>query len=177
MKITNLLFAFLCIAVPFFGQNCAYAQQRDVAGTYEVILCHGDCDFDKSDRVVVKGYFVLFNQPIDKETLRRSWADFEVQFGYPDATACFSLKPLRNNAQTFAGIIRNGTTSWKQRENSNSIEFNVYRSADGFCDITGDISGGLFKGKATTRHMGRTTSDDTVLARRIGNPDLKFCIQ
>jgi hypothetical protein len=176
MKITNLLFIFLG-AVPLLGPSYASAQQRDVAGTYEVILCPGDCDFDKSDSVVVKGYFVLFNQPIDKERLKRSWADFEVQFGYPDSTACFSFKPLKSNRQTFAGIIRNGTTSWKRRENSDTIEFGVYRSADGFCDIAGEFSGRLFKGKAITRHMGKTTSEDTVLARRIGDPDMKFCIQ
>jgi hypothetical protein len=176
MKKIKMMLVFLCIAIPFFGLSSASGQQRDIAGTYEVILCSGDCNFDEKDHVIVKGYFVFFNQPIDKETLKRQWANFDTQFSV-NPTACFSLEPLKGSSRTFAGIIRNGTTAWSQSKNSDAIEFPVYASADGSCKIVGESTGKLFRGKATTRHMGETISVYSVTARWIADPDVKYCVQ
>jgi hypothetical protein len=171
-----MMFAFLCIAILFFGLNGAFAQQPDIAGAYEAILCTGDCNFDKKDNVVVRGHFVFFNQPIDKGTLNREWANFESQFDV-NPTACFSLERLKGSSQTFAGIIRNGTFSWRKSKDPGAIEFSIFGSADGSCKITGKSTGKFFRGKATTQHMGETLSNYSVTARRIGKPDVKFCVE
>jgi hypothetical protein len=151
MKKPKVIFPFLFIAFAFFKLNGAYPQQ--LAGAYEAILCTGDCNFDKSDNVVVKGYFVFFDRPIDKETLNRQWANFEARFDV-NPTACFSLERLKGSSKTFAGIIRNGAFSWRKKKDPDVIEFSIFGSADGSCTITGQSSGQWFRGKTTHKKGG-----------------------
>ena len=159
----------------FFAANNAFAQQINFAGSYEMLLCVGDCSIDEPDKAYIKGHLVIFDEPLDKDTLELYWADFEATLGNPP-TACFFFEQLKERSQSFAGIIENGTTTWTRSEGSDAIEFTVYRSADGRTIIVGTFTGKQFKGKVITHHMGQLTASDTITARRIGKPDVKLCV-
>lgn len=171
---------FLCTSTMLFGLDSPSGQQSDSVGSYEVIICTGDCNFDGNDNVILKGHFVIFDEPVDQDTQERLWAEFETNYGIPKPTACFELAPpdrdsTRGKPLGNLGANRNGFTTWRKRRDSGAVEITLFRSIDALCRIAVKKTGELFRGKATNMFMGRTESYK-VTARRIGKPDVMFCV-
>jgi hypothetical protein len=173
-------FIFLCMATILLVPDYASGQQNNFAGSYEMIICAGICSFESNDNVILKGHFVLFDEPIDQDMRDRLWAEFEASLGTSEPTACFEMAPpnidgTRGKPRGNLGAYRNGFTAWRKRRDSSAVEFDIFRSIDARCQLRVEITESLSRGKVTNEFMDMKEFYD-VTARRIGKPDVNFCV-
>jgi hypothetical protein len=169
-----------------------------LAGTYELFVCKGRCPPGDSARAVAVGRLVLQDSAIplapvdsrdpvgpgDPREPRPDSADLHLQLGRwrargtPNGCYVFDRRPER--AQTYAGIRRVGVVSWRVRERDSAIKFSLYGSPDAGHDVTlaRPDGSGVLRGTGHSSGAGVTAvdwPDDSVVARRVGPPDVEPC--
>lgn len=158
--------------------------QESVSGSYEIRVCSGPCGFDDETNVLVKGFLVLREDAlaVDWEEIPESvrielFMSASILRHEGHLNGCYSLQTVKN-AHSFAGISSAGFTHWREFAESDSISFSLYRSADGGYHVRGRFEGDTFRGVGTSWHVPslHDTPQDTVVARRIGEPAFSLCV-
>lgn len=151
-----------------------------------------------SDELLVKGYLVIFSSTIGKDKISyliREWRkqglcsdlrdckDYQVRWGRYEEngrngqpTACYSFEKATEKKKSIILTTPKGTTSLQQSEDSKYYKLRLYWSMDASSIVEGEFTEGVFKGICASAHVG-TMSSDKVTARRIGVPDIKYCIK
>ncbi len=204
MKAVGFIVAIL-ISFSIVPGECESGELNGIAGTYEFIMREGpirpygpgkenrtNMVAGNSDELLVKGRLVIFGGAIGKDEisyLTREWRnqglyskDYPrfVKWGRYEEngkpTACYSFEKANEKKESIILVTPKGTTSLQQSEESKKYKFRLYRSMDGSSIVEGEFMEGVFKGICASAHVGMMSSDK-VTARRIGEPDIKYCIQ
>jgi hypothetical protein len=157
---------------------------QDIEGTYKFVICGNNCSMDGSGDVLVQGIVVLQNAQLTREQSASLHKLFRGRELYPDEPVyrghapfgCYSLRTIRHNKQCWAGMIPRDFTEWWHDRVSDSTSFLLLRTVDSSYTVSGHFSGGHFEGKGqTSPWTGYISERQTVLAERIGPPDIQHC--
>lgn len=160
------------------GSHAAEPGLKNPAGTYEVRICRTACLTTGDEGVLVKGYLVLFANPLQKHDLARvpSASTRLDRNGLPNA--CFLLKKLPGRTYTgYAGIDDSGFTIWSIE--GDELQVSLYRSPDAGYRASMRATTKHFEGTGKSWGVGaaapREANTDYVLFRRTGESDIKRC--
>jgi hypothetical protein len=171
LVILSMLAASFLTARPAAGQ---------VAGTYRVAVCKsGPCTPADTAHALVWGLLVLNDEPLPFASLPDSARRLRVQYSVPArSNACYALHRASGDPQTYAGIRGAGTTRWLRDTTSGLLEFGLYRSPDARHVVRAALRGDTLSGTGTSSGPGIAAVDyprDTIVALRVGPPDLTKC--
>jgi hypothetical protein len=151
------------------------------AGTYRVAVCTiGPCAPGDSARALVLGYLVLTDAPLDTAALpdsaRRLLAG---SFLRGAANGCYVLGRGGAPGETYAGAGRVAATRWRADPGEPGVlRFVLYRSPDASHEVRAALTPDGLRGRGVSRGAGVaavTWAPDTVVALRVGPPDLARC--
>jgi hypothetical protein len=127
----------------------------------------------------VWGLLVLNDEPLPFASLPDSARRLRVQYSVPArSNACYTLSRALGNPPTYAGIGAAGTTRWLRDRTSGIVEFGLYRSPDARHVVRAALRGDTLTGTGTSSGAGVGEIDyprDTIVALRVGPPDLAKC--
>ncbi len=175
--------ALLVAALTLFS-GAAGAQQSGppvtVDGTYDLFICRDGCKGADYARAYVFGRLVLRLDTIAIREIpaaqRRHFEFARPMFG--GANGCFALYPLHKRSDSYAGIEPAGLIHWR-RDSTGTVRLNLYQSPDAWYVVALNPGPEELRGHGTSFGAGAAeihAPADSVLARRIGAPDLGPCI-
>jgi len=157
------------------AQSADVKEDRGVAGTYELIICKGECSFSKPKNVIATAVVVLFDRMMTLKDMARIGPDYH--YYTHDVNACYAVK-LKAPAQSYAGVNRIGITPWVL--DGHTIRFDLFHSPDAGYAVevvrTGDVLAGT--GTSWGAGMGAPPPEytpDTIVGRRVGPADISKC--
>jgi hypothetical protein len=175
----HLLGIIALVGTVYAADGATSPCEGDVAGSYDLLVCKGACDFSSPKNVLVRGFVILeaeeFSTSEIMEPIRQVFG-----FGYSfaqDPRGCFVLETLEQN-RTYAGIIPIGFTAWSWQDRS--ITFELYASPDAFYTTWVKLTKEGFSGQGASSGVGAAApgwSPDIVIGRRIGPPERMKCIK
>jgi hypothetical protein len=161
-------------------------QPPELAGTYAVWLCRGECTVSDTSAAPVAGYLVLGEDTLrtsvfSEETRRqlRDWSGFltfEFRRGNLPPNACFSLRRRTSNVGLMAGIIPAGFTLW--RMNGGVLSVDLYASPDAAYTLSASVDGNALLGVGRDHGVIGQPFDrqvGTAHGVRVGPPDPTVC--
>jgi hypothetical protein len=155
------------------AQSDDLSKARQVAGTYELLICKSTCSFSNQRNAFARAVVVLFDQPI----ARKPYIARQPYAIDPSLKACYLVK--RNaKAESYAGIQETGMTSWLLR--GHTIQFDLYRSPDARYMVEVERTGDLLVGTGRSWGVGMGApapeyTPDRVVGRRVRPPDVSAC--
>jgi hypothetical protein len=151
--------------------------EKSIAGTYEILVCHGSCASADDKEVLVKGRLVLFatnlqQQELTRLQLRGRYMNGEMPNG------CFALERLSGrDYRGYAGIDKAGLTAWSIEDAR--LRFSLYRSPDAGYKVTAKLATTGFAGMGRSWGAGvaapKESTLDHVVLRRTGAAKLSQC--
>lgn len=170
--------AILCMLVA--SSLAARPASGQVAGTYRIAVCKsGPCTPADTAHALVWGLVVLSDEPLPFASLPDSSRRLRVQYSVPArSNACYALRRALGDPQTYAGLRAVGTTRWLRDTTSGLLEFGLYRSPDARHVVRAVLRGDTLIGTGTSWGAGIAAIDyprDTIVALRVGPPDLAKC--
>ena len=95
---------FFCVMVVLAGvAQTALSKDRGVAGTYELLICKGECSFAERANVVRTAVIVLFDRAMKRQDFAQ--LDPTYDFRRDKANACYTLAYPNRQASSI--------TAWK----------------------------------------------------------------
>ena len=171
LAVLTMLAACALAAGPAAGQ---------VAGTYRIAVCKSaPCTPADTAHALAWGLLVLNDAPLPFASLPDSARRLRVQYSVPARNnACYALSRAPGNARTFAGIDGAGTTRWLRDSVSGALEFKLFWSLDAFHSVRAVPRGDTLRGTGMSWGTGAEELNnprDTIVALRVGPPDLAAC--
>jgi hypothetical protein len=146
----------------------ARSKDRAIAGTYELIICKGQCSFTERGNVLRTAIIVFFDRVMKRQDVERIDSTYH-DFKYDPAKACYIL--TNPNRQT------SGVTSWTL--NGKTLSFSLMRSPDSWYSVRVERNGDLLKGVGNFWSAGVAPPagfvPDTIVGRRRGPADVAAC--
>ena len=84
------LFLLLAMTVMSAPARVAESKDRGVAGTYDVLICKGECSFTEHRNVLRTAVIVLFDRAMRRNDVAQIDPTY-LDFRYGKATACYLL--------------------------------------------------------------------------------------
>lgn len=153
-----------------------------VAGTYRIAVCKSaPCSPTDTARALAWGLLILNDAPLPFASLPDSARRLLVRYAVPErSNACYTLRRADGNPRTYAGISGAGTTRWQRDTTSGALVFTLYRSPDAVHTVRAAVRGDTLSGGGISSGAGAAEVDyprDTVVAVRVGPPDLEPCVE
>ena len=175
---------FLCFVVSScsgIGQ-AARPSRGEVDGTYEIMMCRGDCD-----AALVRGHLVLEAHPYPLDSVPQSalsyFRRYEPYLLIGDAentpNACFVLD-LARGARTYAGISPVGLSRWTIADAHGQLAVPLYHSSDAGYLARITIRAGQLRGHGRSwggHGEAAAFPIDSIVGRRVGPPDRSLCLR
>jgi len=147
-----------------------------IAGTYDILICHGSCSFDKQTNAITKGRIVLFASKLKQVELQRFDENRFRHLHREAINGCFTLEPAGEPSRG-AGTDNIGLTSWSGQ--GSQYRFSLFHSPDAGYEVSVKRTKTGLAGTGSSWGVGvaapRFPSKETVIARRTGNADLSKC--
>ena len=146
-----------------------------VPGTYAIRICRAPCNPRDSSRLLVKGTIVLLPRPVPPDSLP---VPTNADYFHAYHNACFNVKALTDDEDTFAGIFPIGMVGWDRDPDDSLVQFSLYWSPDARYWVKVTATGGHLygHGKSDGPFFGSRHPIDSVYGERIGPPDERRCI-
>ena len=166
MKIESLV--LLVVTVLGGAAQSALAKDRGVAGTYELLICKGECSFSERANVVRTGVIVLFDRSMKRKDIEGIDSTY-LDFRYEPAKACYIL--------TFPNGHTSGVTAWTLERKT--LYFTLTHSPDSWYSVRVERKGDLLSGVGNYWSAGVAPPPgfipDTIVGRRRGPADVAAC--
>ena len=153
------------------------ALSKDIAGSYDILICDGACAFEKQTNAVFKGRLVLFANALQTVDLGRFDENRLAHHHGEPINGCFTLNPVGKQIRNI-GVEKIGVTSWSKQDGV--FRFSLFHSVDaGYAvEVQATTSGlagtGTFWGAGVAAP--KDASTETVTARRTGRANLSECV-
>ncbi len=167
LRMRGILFVLVC-----FGACAKFDGKGRVPGTYKISSCKiGRCEPGDTTGAVATGTLVLLDSSYNWKALPDSAGALLGQFSY-------TVSPL-NGCYVLASNV--GATHWERdRHDLQVIQFGLSHSPDSWYVARVRVEGHQLEGTATYSGSGAAAvpnrQRDTVVATRIGEPELSLCI-
>jgi hypothetical protein len=155
-----------------------------LAGTYELFVCKHECPLGDSSRAFAIGRLVLDDTAIvltprpDSSDVRLGWRRWQLR---APPTGCFIIDERKSERRSYAGISRVDVISWRiDAARDSAFSFTLYLSPDAshVATLVRANERGVLRGTGRSSGVGATEvdwPDDSVVARRVGPPDVESC--
>jgi hypothetical protein len=154
------------------------------AGTYRVAVCKlGPCAPGDSAGALVTGHLVLLEAALDTAALPDSARRLlRGSFLGGPANGCYVLRRGGAPGPTYAGAAGVAATRWRTGpEAPGVLRLVLFRSPDASHEVRAALTAdGLLRGRGVSRGVGAaavTWAPDTVVAVRVGPPDVTRCAE
>ncbi len=167
------------LALVAFGLSLS--AQQPVTGTYRISVCKvGPCVAGDSSHAVAFGVLVLLDSTLVSAAIPASAGRLLTGYTTPGQphNACYDIKRIGSNSMSYAGGVA-GTHWQMDAKEGNAVTFTLYRSPDASHHVVATINGAQLSGIGRSSGAGAAEVDwprDTVVATRIGAPDVSRCI-
>jgi hypothetical protein len=146
------------------------AQSKDLglAGTYELLMCKGECSFSERANVLRTAVIVILDRAIKRKDAERIDSTYH-DLKSTEAKACYTLKyPDRQVS---------GVTAWSL--DRKTISFTLVRSKDSWYSVRVERNGDVLRGVGNFWSAGVAPPPgfipDTIVGRRRGPADVAAC--
>jgi hypothetical protein len=186
LKAMLVLLGSIVASCRLAGQPTLATGALDITGTYEIVICQGECASASRRQPNAIGYLVLESeryQLADIPEPARSYLSLYAEtLVLVDAeerpNACFVLHKAPG-ARTYAGMTPVGLSLWA-RDSADSIHVPLDHSPDAGYHAALVIHGSVLRGRGRSWGVGDASVNlppDSIYARRIGPPDRRICIR
>jgi hypothetical protein len=162
------LFLLLAIVISA-AARAAQTKDRGVAGTYDLLICKGECSFTERRNVLRTAVIVLFDRAMRREDVARIDPAY-VDSRQGKARACYLLN--YPNRQAAAGV-----SAWML--DRHTLSFTLVHSPDSWYSVRVERNGDLLSGVGNFWSAGVAPPPDfipdTVVGRRRGPADVAAC--
>lgn len=162
------LFLLLAILLMSAAAGAAENKDRGIAGTYDLLICKGECSFTEHRNVLRTGVIVLFDRAMKRNDVVRIDSAY-LDFRYDKPTACYLLN--NSNRQD------SGVTAWKL--DRHTLSFTLMHSPDSWYSVRVERKGDLLSGVGNFWSAGVAPPPDfvpdTIVGRRRGPADISAC--
>jgi hypothetical protein len=160
---------FCCVMAMMAGAaHSAQSKVRGIAGTYDLLICKGECSFSERSNVVRTAVVVIFDHEMRREEVERIDATY-LNFRYDKAKACYML--AYPNRQT------SGVTSWTL--DGKTLSFSLMHSPDSWYSVRVERTGDMLRGTGNFWTAGVAPppgyAPDRILGKRRGPADISIC--
>jgi hypothetical protein len=164
----NRVFGIVLAGALGSAAQAAVSKDRGVAGTYELLICRGQCSFSDRKNVDRTAVIAIFDRAIkrkDVEGIDSTYLDVK----HDPARACYLLTyPNRQTA---------GVTSWTL--SGQTLSFSLMHSPESWYSVRVERAGDLLKGFGNFWTAGVAPppgyTPDTIVGRRRGPADISAC--
>jgi hypothetical protein len=162
------LFLLLAMIVMSGAAPAAQNKDRGVAGTYDLLICKGECSFTEHRNVLRTAVIVLFDRAMRRNDIARIDSTY-LDFRYDKAKACYLLD--------FPNRQASGVTAWML--DGHTLSFTLMHSPDSWYSVRVERTGDLLRGVGNIWSAGVAPPPDfipdTVIGRRRGSADISVC--
>jgi hypothetical protein len=161
-------FLLLAMIVMSGAAQAAEKKDRGVAGTYDLLICKGECSFTEHRNVLRTAVIVLFDRAMKRNDVARIDPTY-LDFQYDKAKACYLLDYPDRQAS--------GVTAWML--DKHTLSFTLMHSPDSWYTVRVERTGDLLRGVGNIWSAGVAPPPnfipDTVIGRRRGTADISVC--
>lgn len=164
----NAFVLLALIALSGAAQAAGKPKDHGVAGTYELLVCKGECSFTDGGNVLRTAVIVLFDRAMkrkDTERVNSTYQDLKSN----EVRACYTL--------TYPDRRVSGVTAWSL--DRKTLSFTLVHSKDSWYSIRVERNGDLLKGVGNFWSAGVAPPPgfvpDTIVGRRRGPADITAC--
>jgi hypothetical protein len=162
------LFLLLAMIVMSAAARAAANKDRGVAGTYDLLICKGECSFTEQRNVLRTAVIVLFDRAMKRNDVARIDPTY-LDFRYDKATACYLLNYPNRQVS--------GVTAWML--DRHTLSFTLLHSPDSWYSARVERKGDLLSGVGNFWSAGVAPPQDfipdTIVGRRRGPADISVC--
>lgn len=162
------LFLLLAMIAMSAAAHAAENKDRGVAGTYDLLICKGECSFTERRNVLRTAVIVLFDRAMRRDDVARIDSTY-LDFRYDKAKACYLLNYPNRQAS--------GVTAWML--DRHTLSFTLMHSPDSWYSVRVERKGDLLSGVGNFWSAGVAPPPDfipdTIVGRRRGPADVAAC--